>query len=153
MIEPNPFFRLFATTNTVGLGDTTGLYHGTQQINQGQMDRWSIVTTLNYLEHDAEVHIVASKAVDVDTETLSRMVTLADLTRNAFMNGDLSTVMSPRTVITWAENFAIFGDLGHAFRMPFLNKCDELGRPLVAEMYQRCFAEELPESALVVRVA
>ena len=153
VIEPNPFFRLFATTNTVGLGDTTGLYHGTQQLNQGQMDRWSIVTTLNYLEHDAEVEIVATKAGDVDTETLSRMVTLADLTRNAFMNGDLSTVMSPRTVITWAENYAIFKDLGHAFRMTFLNKCDELERPLVAEMYQRCFAEELPESALMVRVA
>lgn len=153
VIEPNPYFRLFATTNTVGLGDTTGLYHGTQQLNQGQMDRWSIVTTLNYLEHDAEVEIVATKAGDVDTETLSRMVTLADLTRNAFMNGDLSTVMSPRTVITWAENFAIFGDLGHAFRMTFLNKCDELERPLVAEMYQRCFAEELPESALMVKVA
>ena len=153
VIEPNPYFRLFATTNTVGLGDTTGLYHGTQQLNQGQMDRWSIVTTLNYLEHDAEVEIVATKAGDVDTETLSRMVTLADLTRNAFMNGDLSTVMSPRTVITWAENYAIFGDLGHAFRMTFLNKCDELERPLVAEMYQRCFSEELPESALMVRVA
>lgn len=153
VIEPNPYFRLFATTNTVGLGDTTGLYHGTQQLNQGQMDRWSIVTTLNYLEHDAEVEIVATKAGEVDTETLSKMVTLADLTRNAFMNGDLSTVMSPRTVITWAENFAIFGDLGHAFRMTFLNKCDELERPLVAEMYQRCFAEELPESALMVRVA
>ena len=153
VIAPNPFFRLFATTNTVGLGDTTGLYHGTQQLNQGQMDRWSIVTTLNYLEHDAEVEIVKSKATGVDEDTLAKMVTLADLTRNAFMAGDLSTVMSPRTVITWAENFAIFGDLGHAFRMTFLNKCDELERPLVAEMYQRCFAEELPESALMVRVA
>ena len=153
VIEPNPYFRLFATTNTVGLGDTTGLYHGTQQLNQGQMDRWSIVTTLNYLEHDAEVEIVKSKATGVDDDTLAKMVTLADLTRNAFMSGDLSTVMSPRTVITWAENFAIFGDLGHAFRMTFLNKCDELERPLVAEMYQRCFAEELPESALMVRVA
>ncbi|MEL6475105.1 MAG: cobaltochelatase subunit CobS [Pseudomonadota bacterium] len=153
VIAPNPSFRLFATTNTVGLGDTTGLYHGTQQLNQGQMDRWSIVTTLNYLEHDAEVEIVATKAGDVDKETLSKMVRLADLTRNAFMNGDISTVMSPRTVITWAENFAIFGDLGHAFRMTFLNKCDELERPIVAEFYQRCFAEELPESALMVKVA
>ncbi len=152
VITPNHNFRLFSTTNTVGLGDTTGLYHGTQQLNQGQMDRWSIVTTLNYLEHDAEVEIVASKATGVDEETLSKMVSLADLTRNAFMNGDLSTVMSPRTVITWAENFAIFGDLGHAFRMTFLNKCDELERPLVAEMYQRCFAEELPESALMMKV-
>ena len=153
VISANPYFRLFATTNTVGLGDTTGLYHGTQQLNQGQMDRWSIVTTLNYLEHDAEVEIIESKETGVDTETLSKMVRLADLTRNAFMNGDLSTVMSPRTVITWAENFQIFGDLGHAFRMTFLNKCDELERPLVAEMYQRCFAQELPESALMVKVA
>jgi cobaltochelatase CobS len=153
VIAPNPYFRLFSTTNTVGLGDTTGLYHGTQQLNQGQMDRWNIVTTLNYLEHDAEVEIVKSKATGVDDDTLAKMVTLADLTRNAFMSGDLSTVMSPRTVITWAENFAIFGNLGHAFRMTFLNKCDELERPLVAEMYQRCFAEELPESALMVKVA
>jgi cobaltochelatase CobS len=153
VISPNAFFRLFATTNTVGLGDTTGLYHGTQQLNQGQMDRWSIVTTLNYLAHDAEVEIVKSKATGADEATLSKMVTLADLTRNAFMAGDLSTVMSPRTVITWAENFAIFGDLGHAFRMTFLNKCDELERPLVAEMYQRCFGTELPESALMVKVA
>jgi len=153
VISPHPDFRLFATTNTVGLGDTTGLYHGTQQLNQGQMDRWSIVTTLNYLEHDAEVEIVAAKVPDVDEKTISKMVRLADLTRNAFMNGDLSTVMSPRTVITWAENYRIFGDLAHAFRLTFLNKCDELERPSVAEMYQRCFAEELPESALRVRVA
>ena len=153
VISPNPHFRLFSTTNTVGLGDTTGMYHGTQQLNQGQMDRWSIVTTLNYLEHDAEVEIVKAKSTGVDEATLSKMVRLADLTRNAFMNGDISTVMSPRTVITWAENFAIFGDLGHAFRMTFLNKCDELERPLVAEMYQRCFAAELPESALMVKVA
>ena len=153
VIKPHPYFRLFATTNTVGLGDTTGLYHGTQQLNQGQMDRWSIVTTLNYLEHDAEVDIVKAKATGVDEETLGKMVTLADLTRNAFMAGDISTVMSPRTVITWAENFAIFGDLGHSFRMTFLNKCDELERPLVAEMYQRCFGEELPESPLMVKVA
>ena len=153
VIKPHPYFRLFATTNTVGLGDTTGLYHGTQQLNQGQMDRWSIVTTLNYLEHDAEVDIVKAKATGVDEETLGKMVTLADLTRNAFMAGDISTVMSPRTVITWAENFAIFGDLGHSFRMTFLNKCDELERPIVAEYYQRCFGEELPESPLMVKVA
>ena len=152
VIRPHPAFRLFATANTVGLGDTTGLYHGTQQLNQGQMDRWSIVTTLNYLEHDAEVEIVKSKATGVDDDTLSKMVTLADLTRNAFMSGDLSTVMSPRTVITWAENFAIFGNLGHAFRMTFLNKCDELERQTVAEFYQRCFDEELPESAANVSV-
>ena len=152
VITPNPYFRLFSTTNTVGLGDTTGMYHGTQQLNHGQMDRWSIVTTLNYLEHDAEVEIVATKATGVKKDTLGKMVRLADLTRSAFMNGDISTVMSPRTVITWAENYAIFKDLGHAFRMTFLNKCDELERPMVAEMYQRCFAEELPESALMMKV-
>ncbi|MAP94895.1 MAG: cobaltochelatase subunit CobS [Ponticaulis sp.] len=153
VIAPNPYFRLFATTNTVGLGDTTGLYHGTQQLNQGQMDRWSIVTTLNYLEHDAEVEIVSAKLPDFDKETLDKMVRLADMTRNAFMDGNLSTVMSPRTVITWAENAAIFGDVGQSFRMSFLNKCDELERPVVAEFYQRCFGEELPESALMVQVA
>ena len=153
VIAPNPYFRLFATTNTVGLGDTTGLYHGTQQLNQGQMDRWSIVTTLNYLEHDAEVEIVGSKLADFDKSVLDKMVRLADMSRNAFMNGDLSTVMSPRTVITWAENTAIFGDVGQAFRMSFLNKCDELERPVVAEFYQRCFGEELPESAVMMQVA
>ena len=153
VIAPNPYFRLFATTNTVGLGDTTGLYHGTQQLNQGQMDRWSIVTTLNYLEHDAEVEIVHSKLPDFDKSTLDKMVRLADMTRNAFMDGDLSTVMSPRTVITWAENASIFGDVGQAFRMSFLNKCDELERPIVAEFYQRCFGEELPESAVMIQVA
>ena len=153
VIAPNPFFRLFATTNTVGLGDTTGLYHGTQQLNQGQMDRWSIVTTLNYLDHDAEVEIVSSKLPNFSKEDLDKMVRLADLTRNAFMNGDLSTVMSPRTVITWAENAEIFGDIGQAFRVSFLNKCDELERPTVAEFYQRCFDQELPDSAVMIQVA
>jgi cobaltochelatase CobS len=151
VITPHPSFRLFSTANTVGLGDTTGLYHGTQQINQGQMDRWSIVTTLNYLPHDAEAAIVLSKCPEYKGErekTISRMVTVADLTRQAFMNGDLSTVMSPRTVITWAQNAEIFaGDIGFAFRLTFLNKCDELERQLVAEIYQKCFGEELPESA------
>ncbi len=151
VIRPHPFFRLFSTTNTIGLGDTSGLYHGTQQINQGQMDRWNIVTTLNYLPHDAEVDIVLSKSPSYDSEvgkkTLADMVTVADLTRAAFMNGDISTVMSPRTVLTWAENASIFNDVGFAFRLTFLNKCDELERPTVAEFYQRCFGEELPESA------
>ncbi|MBP0614029.1 cobaltochelatase subunit CobS [Jiella mangrovi] len=151
VIRPHPAFRLFATANTVGLGDTTGLYHGTQQINQAQMDRWSIVTTLNYLPHDTEVGIVTAKAKSFDTpegkKTVSKMVRVADLTRSAFVNGDLSTVMSPRTVITWAENAEIFADLGFAFRLTFLNKCDDLERPLVAEFYQRAFGEELPESA------
>ncbi|TFF19930.1 cobaltochelatase subunit CobS [Jiella endophytica] len=151
VIRPHPAFRLFATANTVGLGDTTGLYHGTQQINQAQMDRWSIVTTLNYLPHDTEVGIVLAKAKSFDNaegkKTVSKMVRVADLTRSAFVNGDLSTVMSPRTVITWAENAEIFGDIGFAFRLTFLNKCDDLERPLVAEFYQRAFGEELPESA------
>ena len=151
IITPHPSFRLFATANTVGLGDTTGLYHGTQQINQAQMDRWSMVATLNYLSHDAEVMIVLSKAPHYNTEAgrkiVSQMVTVADLTRTAFMNGDLSTVMSPRTVINWAQNAQIFRDVGYSFRLSFLNKCDELERQTVAEFYQRCFDEELPESA------
>ena len=151
IITPHPSFRLFATANTVGLGDTTGLYHGTQQINQAQMDRWSLVATLNYLSQNAETNIVLSKNPHYNTEKgrkeISQMVTVADLTRTAFMNGDLSTVMSPRTVITWAENARIFKNVGYAFRLTFLNKCDELERQTVAEFYQRCFAEELPESA------
>ena len=151
VIRPHPAFRLFATANTVGLGDTTGLYHGTQQINQAQMDRWSIVTTLNYLPHDQEVDIVASKVKEFakgdGRDTISRMVRVADMTRSSFINGDLSTVMSPRTVITWAENAEIFGDVAFAFRLTFLNKCDELERALVAEHYQRAFGVELKESA------
>jgi cobaltochelatase CobS len=150
VIQPNPSFRLFATANTVGLGDTTGLYHGTQQINQGQMDRWSIVSTLNYLPHDDEVGIVAAKLPEYDNaegrEQLAGMVRMADLTRKGFMSGDLSTVMSPRTVITWAENNMIFNDLTTAFRLSFLNKCDEVERPTVAEYYQRCFGIDLPEA-------
>ena len=158
VIRPNPYFRLFATTNTIGLGDTTGLYHGTQQINQGQMDRWSIVTTLNYLEHDAEAEIVLAKSPNYDTaegrRTINAMVRVADMTRNAFMNGDISTVMSPRTVITWAQNTEIFGgDVALAFRMTFLNKCDELERGTVAEFFQRAFGQDLPESTARVRVA
>ncbi|WP_308915197.1 cobaltochelatase subunit CobS [Jannaschia sp. LMIT008] len=151
IITPHPSFRLFATANTVGLGDTTGLYHGTQQINQAQMDRWSLVATLNYLPHQAEVDIVLAKnpdwSDDAGRRTVQQMVTVADLTRTAFMAGDLSTVMSPRTVIAWAQNTRIFGDVGYAFRLTFLNKCDELERETVAEFYQRCFDEELPESA------
>ena len=159
VIRPNRFFRLFSTTNTIGLGDTTGLYHGTQQINQGQMDRWSIVTTLNYLAHDVEAEIVMAKAPEYaktpeGRRTVAAMVRVADMTRNAFMNGDISTVMSPRTVITWAQNAEIFaGDLGLAFRMTFLNKCDDLERPSVAEFFQRAFGSDLPESAARVKVA
>jgi cobaltochelatase CobS len=154
VIRPHPAFRLFATANTIGLGDTTGLYHGTQQINQGQMDRWSIVTTLNYLPHDNEVNIVLAKAKHYrdakGREIVNKMVRVADLTRQAFINGDISTVMSPRTVITWAENSEIFGDIGRAFRLTFLNKCDELERSIVAEFFQRCFGRDLPESAVNV---
>mgnify|MGYP001202084929 FL=1 len=152
IIKPHPQFRLFATANTVGLGDTTGLYHGTQQINQAQMDRWSLVATLNYLSIEAESEIILAKASHYNTESgrkiVNQMVTVADFTRTAFMNGDLSTVMSPRTVINWAQNAEIFGgSIGYAFRLSFLNKCDELERQTVAEFYQRCFDEELPESA------
>ena len=156
VLHPHPAFRLFATTNTIGLGDTTGLYHGTQQINQGQMDRWNIVATLNYLTHDAEAEIVLAKVPAFesaeDRELVSTMVTLADLTRAGFINGDISTVMSPRTVITWAENTRIFGDVAFAFRLTFLNKCDEVERPVVAEYYQRCFGAELPDSAAAPQV-
>jgi cobaltochelatase CobS len=154
VIEPHPYFRIFATANTVGLGDTTGLYHGTQQINQGQMDRWSLVATLNYLSIDAETAIVLSKNPHYNTsegrKTVKQMVTVADLTRTAFMNGELSTVMSPRTVIAWAQNAEMFRNVGYAFRLSFLNKCDELERQTVAEFYQRLFDEELPESAASV---
>jgi cobaltochelatase CobS len=147
VIRPHPAFRLFATSNTVGLGDTTGLYHGTQQINQGQMDRWNIVATLNYLPHDEEVQIVLAKSPSWNNaegkKAISAMVALADLTRAGFVAGDLSTVMSPRTVITWAENARIFNDLAFAFRITFLNKCDEVERATVAEYYQRCFGTEL----------
>ncbi len=158
VIHPNPYFRLFATANTVGLGDTTGLYHGTQQINQGQMDRWNIVATLNYLPHAQETAIVLAKmGVDGKDAAARRrvesMVALADLTRAGFINGDISTVMSPRTVITWAENAKIFGDLGFAFRMTFLNKCDEAERSTVAEYYQRCFNEEVATGNLASRRA
>ena len=157
VIRPHPAFRLFATANTIGLGDTTGLYHGTQQINQGQMDRWNILVALNYLEHKAEEEIVLAKMPDYDTpegrKTIAAMVALADLTRAGFMAGDLSTVMSPRTVITWAENNRIFKDVGFSFRLTFLNKCDETERPIVAEYYQRCFGTELPETGVMRRSA
>ena len=155
VLRPHPAFRLFSTTNTVGLGDTTGLYHGTQQINQGQMDRWSIVATLNYLPHADEMKIVLAHVPSLDNEqghrVISNMINVAELTRTGFMAGDISTVMSPRTVITWAENAEIFSDLDVAFRFTFLNKCDELERPLVAEYFQRCFGTELPESAVVAK--
>ncbi len=151
VLRPHPAFRLFATANTVGLGDTTGLYHGTQQINQGQMDRWNIVAMLNYLPEDEEVAIVTAKVPSFATEAgrkqVQAMVALANLSRRGFMNGDISTVMSPRTVITWAENTEIFGDVGAAFRLSFLNKCDESERAAIAEFYQRCMGTELGATA------
>ncbi|WP_066765280.1 cobaltochelatase subunit CobS [Croceicoccus pelagius] len=148
VIRPNPYFRLFATANTVGLGDTSGLYHGTQAINQGQMDRWNIVVGLNYLPEATEVQIVKAKVPDMDEDTITKMVRTADLSRQGFINGDISTVMSPRTVISWAQNTQILGDLGFAFRLSFLNKCDETERMLVAEYYQRVFGKDLPESVV-----
>ncbi|QNN66280.1 cobaltochelatase subunit CobS [Sphingomonas rhizophila] len=150
VIRPNPWFRLFATTNTIGLGDTSGLYHGTQALNQGQLDRWNIVATLNYLPADTEARIVLAKSGEYDNkdgkDTVEKMVKVAELSRQGFINGDISTVMSPRTVISWAQNALIFGDVGFAFRMSFLNKCDESERGLIAEYYQRVFGKDLPES-------
>jgi cobaltochelatase CobS len=154
VLEQHDFFRMFATTNTVGLGDTTGLYHGTQQINQGQMDRWNIVSTLNYLPFEKEFEIILAKNKSLDTEkgkiVLSNMIKVADLTRKGFINGDISTVMSPRTVLHWAENYEIFKDQGYAFRVTFLNKCDEIEKKIISEYYQRCFGEDLPESSINV---
>lgn len=146
VIRPNPYFRLFATANTVGLGDTSGLYHGTQQINQGQMDRWNIVVTLNYLPAATEAKVILSKVGETDPAVVDKMIQVADMSRKGFVNGDISTVMSPRTVISWAQNAAIFGNIGFAFRLSFLNKCDDAERMLVAEYYQRVFGEDLPES-------
>ena len=156
VIKPNPFFRLFATTNTIGLGDTTGLYHGTQQINQGQMDRWNLVTTLNYLDIEKEKNIIQSKVSSFSTkersEIVELMIRVADLTRKGLANGDISTVMSPRTVMHWAENTSIFKDKGYAFRVTFLNKCDDIEKNTIAEYYQRCFGEELPESLINIQI-
>jgi len=150
VIRPHPAFRLFATANTIGLGDTTGLYHGTQQINQGQMDRWNIVATLNYLPHADETAIVLAKAKGYDTaegrKMVAAMVEVADLTRAGFMAGDISTVMSPRTVISWAENNSIFNNVAYAFKVTFLNKCDETERPIISEYFQRCFGQDVPGS-------
>jgi len=156
VLKQNPFFRMFATTNTIGLGDTTGLYLGTQQINQGQMDRWNIVTTLNYLKFDKELEIIIAKSKNFNNkegkETVSNMIKVADLTRKGFINGDISTVMSPRTVLFWAENSEIFNDIGYAFRVTFLNKCDDLEKTIIAEYYQRCFGVDLPESSINIKI-
>ena len=157
VIAQHDYFRMFATTNTIGLGDTTGLYHGTQQINQGQMDRWNIVTTLNYLPFEKELEIVLAKNKNYSSkegkEKISNMIKVADLTRKGFINGDISTVMSPRTVLHWAENTQIFKDQGYAFRLTFLNKCDETEKKIISEYYQRCFGEDLPESSVNVIIS
>ena len=156
ILKQNLFFRMFATTNTIGLGDTTGLYQGTQQINQGQMDRWNIVATLNYLKFDKELEIILAKSKNFNTkegkEIVSNMIKVADLTRKGFVNGDISTVMSPRTVLFWAENSEIFKDIGYAFRVTFLNKCDDLEKTIIAEYYQRCFGDDLPESSINIKI-
>ena len=151
-MKQNKFFRLFATANTIGLGDTTGLYTGTQQINQAQLDRWEIVTTLNYLPLEKELKIVLSKNENLNNpdgkDNIKNMINVAQLTRKGFMSGDISTVMSPRTVLHWAENADIFKDKGYAFRITFLNKCDDLEKKIISEYYQRCFGEDLPESSI-----
>ena len=156
VLEQHDFFRMFATTNTVGLGDTTGLYHGTQQINQGQMDRWNIVTSLNYLSLDKELEIILAKNKNLNNakgkDKVANMIKVATLTRKGFISGDISTVMSPRTVMHWVENAEIFRDTGFAFRVTFLNKCDDIEKNTIAEYYQRCFGEELPESLINIQV-
>ena len=147
VIKPHPSFRLFATTNTVGLGDVTGLYHGTQQINQGQMDRWHILSSLNYLDENQELRVVLSKVNEFNSnknkEILKNMIKLANLTRNGFENGDISILMSPRTVISWAQNYKIFKDIIDSFKLTFLNKCDDLEKPIIVEYFQRCFDIEI----------
>ena len=152
VLKQHKYFRLFATSNTVGLGDTTGLYHGTQQINQGQMDRWNIVTSLNYLSLEREMEIILAKNKSYNNskgkEDIANMIKVASLTRKGFVSGDISTVMSPRTVMHWAENNLIFKDLGYSFRVTFLNKCDEVEKNIIAEYYQRCFGEDLPEAVI-----
>jgi len=153
VINPHNFFRLFATSNTVGLGDTSGLYHGTQQINQGQMDRWSIVSTLNYLENSVEEKIVLSKIKELNSkegkDIVHSMVSTAELTRSGFINGDISTVMSPRTVITWAENYLLFKDIEYSFKLSFLNRCDELERSVIEEYFQRSFGIDVSDAKVV----
>ena len=152
VLKQHKYFRLFATSNTVGLGDTTGLYHGTQQINQGQMDRWNIVTSLNYLSLEREMEIILAKNKSYNNskgkEDIANMIKVASLTRKGFVSGDISTVMSPRTVMHWAENNLIFQDIGYSFRVTFLNKCDEVEKNIIAEYYQRCFGEDLPEAVI-----
>ncbi len=155
VVKQNEYFRLFATANTIGLGDTTGLYSGTQQINQAQMDRWNIVTNLNYLSLEKEMEIILAKNKNLNNtkgkEKVANMIKVASLTRKGFIAGDISTVMSPRTVLYWAENSEIFKNNGYAFRVTFLNKCDDAEKSIIAEYYQRCFGDDLPESMINVQ--
>lgn len=152
VLKPNPFFRLFATANTVGQGNLNGLYHGAQRLNHAQIDRWNIVVALNYLPRVEEVAIVTARvpalADAAGQAVVNAMVSVAELTRHGFRVGDISTLMSPRTVITWAENLEIFRDPGVAFELSFVNKCDESERPVVAEYFQRCFQRELSTSLM-----
>lgn len=144
VITPNPHFRMFATSNTIGQGNLNGLYQGAQLLNHAQLDRWDILTSLNYLPLEEEVKIISARVPEFEDKTLlASMVTLAQLTRNGFAVGDLSTLMSPRTVISWAENYQIFNSMQTAFQYSFLNKCSDDEKPLVAEYYQRCFDDEL----------
>ena len=156
VVKQNKYFRLFATANTVGLGDTTGLYTGVQNLNAAQLDRWNIIVSLNYLSLEKEMEIVIAKNKDFNNakgkEKVANMIKVATLTRKGFIAGDISTVMSPRTVLHWAENTEIFKDIGYAFRVTFLNKCDEIEKNTIAEYYQRCFGEELPESLANIQI-
>ena len=156
VVKQNKYFRLFATANTIGLGDTTGLYSGTNQINQAQMDRWEIVTSLNYLNLEKEMEIILAKNKNLNNakgkEKIANMIKVAALTRKGFIGGDISTVMSPRTVLNWASNSEIFLDTGYAFRVTFLNKCDEAEKSIISEYYQRCFGEDLPESMVNIQI-
>ncbi len=156
VVKQNKFFRLFATANTIGLGDTTGLYAGTNQINQAQLDRWEIVTSLNYLSLDKEMEIILAKNKNLNNakgkEKVANMIKVASLTRRGFVAGDISTVMSPRTVLNWVSNSEIFSDTGYAFRVTFLNKCDETEKSIISEYYQRCFGEDLPESMINIQI-
>ena len=156
VVKQNKYFRLFATANTIGLGDTSGLYTGTQQINQAQLDRWEIVTSLNYLSLEKEMEIILSKNKKLNNpkgkEKVANMIKVASLTRKGFIAGDISTVMSPRTVLNWCSNSEIFKDIGYAFRITFLNKCDDSEKSTIAEYYQRCFGEDLPESMINIQI-
>ena len=156
VVKQNKYFRLFATANTIGLGDTSGLYTGTQQINQAQLDRWEIVTSLNYLSLEREMEIILAKNKKLNNpkgkEKVANMIKVASLTRKGFIAGDISTVMSPRTVLNWCGNSEIFKDTGYAFRITFLNKCDDSEKATIAEYYQRCFGEDLPESMINIQI-